>query len=88
MNFFYTIRPEFEKEEILQIPSPYIIEEFAKSFMQSYIKEQNKIMGLQDGIYIVSLYKDTLPHPQECGLSNKFKKSSNEIIFLDSNQEI
>lgn len=83
MNFFYTIKPEFENQEILKIPSPYIIEDFAKSFMQSFIKEQNKKMGLQDGTYIVSLYKDISPQPQECHMSNKFKKTSNEIIFLD-----
>lgn len=86
MGFYYKIHPKLEDTVILTIPSPYIIEEYAKTFMQEYIRRHNCIMALPDGIYNVSLHGDVGTEPQKRGMvpyTSRFVKHAYEITFIE-----
>ncbi|MDE7346100.1 MAG: hypothetical protein K2N48_05070 [Muribaculaceae bacterium] len=84
MKFVYTIKTTDNNKIILKIASPYIIDEFAKAFMQQFIKNHECISDLPDGNYIVDLYKDITPFPSDPELSNSFYKNKASITFNEA----
>ena len=83
MKFIYTVSGRYDDSPIISLPCPYIIDDFAKSFLQQFIKNHKSIRNLPDGMYIVKLYKDILPAPLKSELFNTFKKDKEHIEFFE-----
>ena len=83
MKFIYIVKSDSPDNPELRIPCPYIIDDFAKAFMQQFIKNHEILKKLPDGKYVVNLYKDIVPIPSESELSNSFKKEREYIEFLE-----
>ncbi len=83
MKFYYTIKPELEEEVILNLPSPYVLEDFARSLLQQFVGGQPKVQALPDGVYLVNLYREANPVDEEIGAINSFIKKNTIIKFLE-----
>lgn len=83
MKFYYEIKPELEDKIVLILPSPYVLEDFARSLLQQFVAGQSKVQDLPDGVYLVNLYREANPLDEEIGATNSFTKNDTIIKFLD-----
>ncbi len=87
MKFYYAIKPELEEEIILKLPSPYVLEEFARSLMQQFVAGQPKMKAIPDGVYLIDLYRETMPIDEKIGVTNSFVKNADTIRFIETNYD-
>ncbi len=83
MKFYYTIKPELEDGIILKLPSPYVLEDFARSLLQQFVGGQPKVQALPDGVYLVKLYREANPVDEEIRVTKSFMKKHTTLKFLE-----